>query len=290
LDLRQAWAGVGSEDGLWDLKVGRQRLAFGTERVVGASEWGNTARVFDAVRLGIHRGRDRVDFFASSVVNNDADRWDHHQQGNNLHGVYGSLGSILHGAKLEPYLLLRTSPIAVSELGTPGKYMSWTGGLRSAGVVRQNWSYEAELIHQKGRISASRLSAWAATIQVQKLFSSVRWRPSALAEANYASGDKNRSDNVVHTYDQLYPTNHGIYGVADQIGRRNTKNIRGGIWLRPEKWLTLKVEAHSFWLANRNDGLYAAGGNVSVAAPTGGAASVDVGRELDFIADLKISR
>ncbi|MBL8176607.1 MAG: alginate export family protein, partial [Bryobacterales bacterium] len=76
LDLRQAWAGLGSESKLWDLRVGRQKMAFGSERVIGAGEWGNTARVFDAGRLALHRGKDRVDVFASSVVVADVDHWD----------------------------------------------------------------------------------------------------------------------------------------------------------------------------------------------------------------------
>jgi hypothetical protein len=54
-DIRQAYARLGREAGWWDVKAGRQRLIFGSERVVGAAEWGNTARVFDAVRLAVHR-------------------------------------------------------------------------------------------------------------------------------------------------------------------------------------------------------------------------------------------
>lgn len=283
LDIRQAWVGVGSEESLWDLRVGRQRMAFGSERVIGAAEWGNTARVFDAVRLALHHGPDRVDLFASSVVNVDVEHWDHHQQGNNLHGAYASIGSVIPGVKLEPYLLYRTNPNA-------GKYHSWTGGLRSAGKVRKNWGYEGELIKQNGSLSGRHLTAWAATAQLQRNFGSLHWQPTLMGEVNYATGDKSRTDNEVNTYDQLYPTNHGIYGIADQIGRRNTKNVRGGIWLHPEKWLTLKAEGHSFWLASRHDGLYAFNGVMTVAAPAAGAVSADVGRELDLLSEVKLSR
>lgn len=289
LDLRQAWVGVGDEGGLWDLKVGRQRLSFGSERVIGAAEWGNTARVFDAVRLGLHRGKDRLDLFASSLVNNDADQQNHHQQGNNLHGAYASLGSLLPGSKVEPFVLLRTSPLVRSEAGVAGKYLSWTWGLRSAGAVRKSWSYEGEILLQRGNVSSSRLSAWAATIQVQRLFTRLRWQPSLLAEYNYASGDNGRGDNVVNTFDQLYPTNHYFYGIADQVARRNMKNVRGGVWVHPRKWLTLKAEGHSFWLANRNDAFYLFNGNVSVPAVAGGARVTHAGQELDVIGEVKLS-
>lgn len=283
LDLRQAWVGIGTENKLWDLRVGRQRLAFGSERVIGASEWGNTARVFDAARLALHRGHDRVDIFASSVVAADTDHWDHHQQGNNLHGAYASIGSLLPGSQLEPYVLFRTNHNA-------GGLHTWTEGMRSAGAVHKDWRYEAELIKQTGSVGPRHLSAWAGTLQGQRLLRTLRWQPTLMAEGNYATGDKDPKDAVVNTFDQLYPTNHGIYGIADQVGRRNNKNLRGGVWLHPEKWLTLKTELHSFWLASRYDSLYAFNGAALVPAVAGGAASTDVGRELDLLSEIKLSR
>jgi hypothetical protein len=261
-DVRQAYVRLGREDGWWDVKAGRQRLVFGSERVIGAAEWGNTARVFDAVRLGIHHKNDRVDLFSSSVVMNSTDTWDHHRDGNNLHGIYGSFGSWVTGAKVEPYLLLRT-----------GLNHNWTYGLRAAGTGGPRWSYEFESLGQGGR-------EWAGTAQIKRHFRERRWQPTLLGEANYASPN----------LDQLYPTNHGIYGVADQIGRRNTRNVRGGVWIQPTKRLVLKAEGHSFWLASSRSGLYAANGALLVPAVPGGARHTDVGPELDLLADIRLSR
>lgn len=289
-DLRQAYLFLGREGGWWDLKAGRQKMLYGSERVVGAAEWGNTARVYDAIRLGLHRRNDRVDIFSSSVVQNDADHWDHHQQGNNLHGIYASLGSPIPGSKLEPYALYRTIPRAVDETGAAGRAHSFTYGLRSAGAIQKAWTYEAEAQIQRGTIALSGLRAWATTVQLQRALGQFRWKPSLLGEFNYASGDPHRGDRTINTLDQLYPTNHGIYGVADQIGRRNTKNFRSGLWLRPEKWLTLKAEGHFFWLANSCDALYAFNGAVSVPAVKGCAASTYIGPELDLLADFKVSK
>jgi len=264
LDLRQAWVGIGSENSLWNLRVGRQRLAFGSERVIGAGEWGNTARVFDAARLALHRGKDRVDIFASSVVVADVDHWDHHQQGSNLHGAYASLGSLIPGSQVEPYVLYRTNHLT-------GLHF-WTEGLRSAGSVHKDYKYEAEFVHQE--------RGQAATLQVQRLFPRLAWQPTVMGEGNYAGPN----------FDQLYPTNHGIYGIADQIGRRNAKNIRCGLWLHPVKWLTVKTEGHSFWLADRFAALYAFNGAASVPAVAGGAVSTDAGKELDLLSEVRLSR
>lgn len=282
LDLRQAYVELGAEKGFAVLRAGRQKIAFGSERVVGAAEWGNTARVFDAVDLRLQRGADVLDIFSASVVAGDMDSWDHHQQGNNLHGFYASLGSLFPSARVEPYLLGRT-------LGRHRGH-SFTPGLRVAGDAGAYWSYEAEGLVQDGQLGQSPLHAWAATVQVQRKIGHLPWKPSVLGEYNYASGDRRPNDGVVNTFDQLYPTNHGIYGVTDQIGRRNTSNVRSALILRRNKWLTVRGEHHSFWLASRYDALYSASGAASVAAVPGGAAYTHVGREVDIVADMKLSR
>jgi hypothetical protein len=279
-DLRQAYVHFGTEGGWWEAKVGRQRIAFGGERLVGGSEWTNPARTFDAVRFTLHHKNNRVDIFSSSVVNADLDNWDHHRQGNDLHGIYAQLGSVIPNFKLEPYLLWRLDHSAKSH--------SWTPGVRLTGT-RGRFTFDNELVGQKGVVGANNLSAWATTVQVQyKLPGKLPYQPSLLGEYNYASGGKD--PGVVHTFDQLYPTNHGIYGIVDAIGRRNTQQVRGGLWIRPNKWLTLKGEGHSFWLANQYDGLYAANGTQTIAAPATGAISMHIGNEADILAEIKASK
>jgi hypothetical protein len=264
-------------------------LAFGSERVLGGSDWTNTARVFDAVKLEVHHGGNRVDIFSSSVVNPDREGWDHHAQGDNLHGGYASIATLVPKAKFEPYVLWRFSPRFNGDSVT-GHYRSVTVGARLAGTLRSDWAYELEILGQGGRISGQQLAAWGAEAQVRRQFPRAVWKPSLLAEYNFASGDRQRHDGPVNTLDQLYPTNHSIYGVVDAFGRRNMKNLRFGVWGQPRTWLTLKLEGHDFWLASRNDALYAATGAVSVAAVPGGALSRHVGKELDMLADVKLSR
>lgn len=258
--------------------------------MIGAGEWGNVPRVFDAVRLGLQHGRDRVDIFSSSVVHVDTGPWnDHHLAGDNLHGIYGSLGSVLPLAKLESYLLRRTSPSFPGQGGVSSALHSWTYGVRAVDEGTGRWGYEAEIIGQRGRTGRADLASWAFTAQAQRRWRERPWKPVAVAEINFASGDRNPNDARVQTFDQLYPTNHGIYGIVDQIGRRNTKNTRLGVWFEPHRRLTVRAEGHSFWLASRYDALYGAGGAAVIPGVPGGAASTDIGRECDISASWKPS-
>ena len=62
------------------------------------------------------------------------------------------------------------------------------------------------------------------------------------------------------TFDQLYPTAHDKYGLADQVGWRNIHDVRVGFDITPFKATPITVNYHSYWLAEERDALYAASG------------------------------
>jgi len=117
----------------------------------------------------------------------------------------------------------------------------------------------------------------------------VRFKPRILAEYNYASGDKNPRDGKRGTFDQLYPTAHDKYGLADQVGWKNTHHLRAGVELKPRsKWLVMEKYS-SWWLASPRDALYSAGG-VVLARVQDGSAGRFVGQELDSQAVYTLSK
>jgi hypothetical protein len=93
-----------SIQGWFDVLVGCQVFSFGDERVIGPSDWLNMGRTFDTVRVDLHHPGFRISMFVSSVIVGRDSVIDHHIQGNNLHGVYGSLTNVIPHATLEPYV------------------------------------------------------------------------------------------------------------------------------------------------------------------------------------------
>jgi hypothetical protein len=66
----------------------------------------------------------------------------------------------------------------------------------------------------------------------------IRYKPRFVLEYNYASGDGDSKDGKRGTFDQLYPTAHDKYGLADQVGWRNIHDARLGVEFKPRaKWL-----------------------------------------------------
>ena len=227
-NLRLAYVELGDSEKSTGLRVGRQELAFGSERLVGISNWSNTSRSFDAVRGTLHRGHFRLDAFAASVVVLHDGEVGMHRAGNNLHGLYGSLEDLIPGSVIEPYFFWRLAPAGQTEIGSGGKLDSKTIGVRWKGVIRAV-DYGADIVGQTGSEGTNNIRARASHLVIGYTLADVPLRPRFLAEYNYASGDHNPNDHTLGTFDQLYPTVHDKYGLADQFGWENMQHVRAGI-------------------------------------------------------------
>jgi len=68
-DLRQGYIEIGNAKQFpLTLKVGRQELSYGDERLIGTFDWNNFSRTFDAVKLRWEEKNWSLDAFASSVA------------------------------------------------------------------------------------------------------------------------------------------------------------------------------------------------------------------------------
>ena len=147
------------------------------------------------------------------------------------------------------------------------------------GKLPARLDYNVETALQRGSLGPDAISAWAGHWQLRESL------PGAGAAAhhgeyNFASGDANPTDGVRGTFDQLYPTAHDKYGLADQVGWRNIHHVRIGVDVTPIKATPIAVSYHYYWLAEARDALYAASG-APIARVIAGAASTRVGQEID---------
>lgn len=282
LDLRYAHVDAGNfEKSRLALRGGRQELTFGDQRLVGHANWLNTARSFDGVR-GVFRHKTlRIDGFAASVVAIDMDDVNRSGFGNYFYGIDAPLAVLPNGSVLEPYEFVRRSNNLATEAGAPGDLTSSTSGVRSAGKLSARTDYNVEAAIQRGSLGSDTISAWAGHALLGRTIPAGSLTYRAFGEYNYASGDRTPGDGIRGTFDQLYPTAHDKYGLADQVGWKNIHHLRTGLEVRPHTKLALAGSYHSFWLASPKDALYSAAGAVISRIPTG-AADRHVGQELDL--------
>jgi hypothetical protein len=279
-DLRMAFAQIGgSGKSPVVIRLGRQELAFGEQRLVGHVSWTNTARTFDAARVTLVRPAFRLDGFASRVVAVREGEFNRSGSGETFHGVYGALPKLVHNGAIEPYLLVRRVESLVSEGLVTGNLTSATIGARAVGKLPARFDYNTDLALQRGALASDDVRAWAGHWAVGRTLAT----KSALrvfGEYNYASGDAIAGDGVRGTFDQLYPTPHDKYGLADQIGWRNVHDARAGVDLKPTSKLTVSGGYHSWWRASITDHVYSASGAV-LARARAGVTARHIGQEID---------
>lgn len=283
-DIRTGFADIGNAKSPVTVRLGRQELAFGEQRLVGHLAWVNTGRSFDAARVTLRSKAGQVDVFGASLVRNLPDELDRSGNGNRFAGAYGSLTRLVPKGVVEPYVFVKRDVNLRSEIGALGTLLQTTVGTRVAGTLPARLDYGVEMAMQRGSLAADSIGAWAGHWQLRETLPG-RFSPKLTSEYNFASGDGNATDGRRATFDQLYPTGHDKLGLGDQVGWKNVHHVREGFEISPFKATPISLNYHSWWLASTTDGLYGANGAL-LARVAGGAASSHVGHELD----LQVSR
>jgi hypothetical protein len=280
LNLHQAYGDFGTEHVM--VRIGRQELIFGEQRLIGNLQWVNAARTFDGGRLTVRRAIGQFDVFAASVVAVQPDGFDKSGNGNALYGTYESLTGIIPKQAIEPYFLWRQSSNVKAELGGTWTIHQATTGVRIAGKLPATFDYSTEIAAQTGSVGPDKIKAWASHALLGKRLDAVPVQTRVFGEFNHASGDANQSDGTRGTFDQLYPTGHDKLGLSDQVGWKNINHARAGAEIKPSARWQLTGSYHSWWLASATDALYSASGAAIVRSPTGSAGR-HVGQELDGV-------
>ena len=288
LDLRQSYIEVATEGATAiDVRIGRQEMAFGSGRLIGASDWGNCSRSFDAARFTYARRGIKADFFEASPVLIDSSRFDRHKAGDHLFGSYFVFHRLISKSSVEPYYLLRRQLQIAGEHGETGNGTVSTAGIRSSGRLPLQMDYATEWAGQFGIYARDRISAMAGTYMLGWTVNESGAKPRLSIEFNHASGDHANKDGRRQTFDQLFASSHSVYGLADQVGWRNMRQLRGGFDFLVTRKVKVRADWNDFYLATVQDGLYNSSGTPTVLNRR--ATSTHVGREADFQALYQLS-
>ena len=291
-DLKLAYAEFGDPERNWiDVRVGRQIINY-NNTLLADSQWRDQARSYDAAVVNLHKDRYRLGIFAASVIVPLSQGISHHQEGNNVYGLYGGIDNILPKSVLEPFLLWRVQPSVAIETTAKirtGKQDEWAPGFRWKGRVHNDFDYSYEAVLERGSDGPNDIKAWAATGGVGYRFSQLPWRPRIFAQYDYASGDKNPTDGTHETFDTMYPTAHDRFGIADQVGWQNIVAYRAGVTIEPHRRWTVTAQYLDFWLASATDALYNSSGGV-VARDATGNSGTHVAQEVDTYTWYEINR
>ncbi|MBV9770989.1 MAG: alginate export family protein [Bryobacterales bacterium] len=293
LDLKLAYAEIGDPEHQWiSVRVGRQLINY-NNTIIANSEWRNQARSYDAVVTNLHLDRFRLGIFAASAVVPLDEGISHHQEGNNIYGMYGGIENLIApSSTLEPFVLWRVNPsVSVETAGKPttGHESEQAYGARWKGLAFHSLDYSVEGIREAGSAGSNSIRAWGTTDGIAYRFSEMYWKPRIFGQYDYASGDKHPNDGVHGTFDTMYPTAHDRFGISDQFGWQNIKAIRGGITVEPHNRWTVSAQYLDFWLASASDSLYNTSGG-SIVRNVLGTAGSHIGEEADIYTWYELNR
>lgn len=306
VDLHQGYLLLGGTKDLpISLKVGRQELSYGDERLIGAFDWDNIGRVFDGAKLRYEQSSFWVDAFVSRVVVPNDNEFDQPNWDDWFSGVYASTRALVPKTELQLYFLAdNASANSPKRVTTAAKGNSprdiYTIGTRFQTLPGQlhAWDLNGEFAGQfgdfeyapgtPGVINGQRLSqlAYATHVEGGYTFDVQDLKPRFALGFDYASGDGDPKDQDHNTFVNLYPTNHKFYGAMDFLSWQNLLDPYLKASIVPVKGLSVALTYNVFWLANTGDFFY----QVNQAPRTTGGYGIHpqngnfAGQEIDLIA------
>lgn len=279
-DVFQGYAQGGKGRYVW--RIGRQVLAYGDGRLIASPEWNNYGRSFDAARFTFKASVESTDlFFGKTGFSYGV---------TTVPTLYGIYNVTKFSSKLSSdlYMLLKNDRVSGENLSV------FTLGARPVIDLIPHTHITLEPALQFGHFGGKSIGAWAyAAVATYTL--PLTMAPRLTVEYDFASGGNPANPTHYNTFDQLFPAPHGKSGILDYMGWRNMRHWHFGAAVSPTKRLNLSLDGHFLSLADARDYWYGVNGapvkgssGTPLLSPTG-AAGRDIGTEIDFVADYKVS-
>lgn len=252
------------------LRVGRQELSYGEERLVGAFGWSNIGRSFDAGKIRLGWESFWIDgFFA----------WNERGAGNEyLSGLYGSWKAAPNLTE-EAYLFYLRDNDGDGVAGVTGLDLATIGDRVVGTFLDQKLDYGIEAALQLGKTQPNSHLAYAAHAAGGYTFQT-KAKPRVGIEYNFASGNDPGTGRV-ERFNNLFPTNHDKYGFIDFASWRNIHDASPSFRFKPFEGAQVETAYHLFLLPEPADGLFRATGAQLRAGAAG--ASTLAGHEVDLL-------
>jgi len=249
-DLFQAY--LQYDIGDFALRVGRQNLVYGDQRLLGRLGWQDISRTFDGLKAMYKSGSVKLDVFAvhpadivSMTPKTTAPQgkslvtWEDRR----LVGVYGTY-SIAPKSGVDAYFINWRH----NQNATVGKGRNMnTFGTRLFGEWN-GFDATAETVFQTGTW-ANNVSQKASAYAVKVGYTFATWKTRLGVEYDYSPGDDKADPTTHKTFVFPFHTNHGHYGEMDLFSWANMKDLRFSLKTSPVKGLTLIGNAHLLYLA-----------------------------------------
>jgi len=276
------------------IRVGRQLLDYGSQRMVSRLDWANTERNFEGARFYTSWNDSFIDAFVTRPLNAAAGSplrsrsFDHADQSAMFSGLYGSTKSESLGEFDLYWLFLDETEPQITKLD--GSFHTIGGRWNVEMPTEQGdwsarWLFELEGAGQFGRDNflaggnGQDVAAGALSLVGGTRLGSDEHSLTLTGFCWVGSGDSNANDGRINTWHILYPDSHGYWGLIDNLSGSNLTDLGLQAKFSPVEDVTFDVQWHRFHKTRTDDFVYDVQG-----LPIPGTANTpgDIGSELDL--------
>ncbi len=243
-----------------NIRVGRQELLFGSQRIVSVREGPNNRLSFDAANLTLRSKRIETHMLYGNPVSIQNGFFDDHlNTSQKIWIFYNAIPNIKHIGTLDAYYIGYANALK--------RYTTSSGAeLRHSFGIRlfkrtNSYFYDFESLYQFGRFGSKKINAYTSSIDVGYICTLSKLKPTIRLKTELISGDKDENDQVLNTFNPLFPRG-AYFGLAALIGPVNLIDFHPSVAIQLTKNLNFSFDYDVFWRFSVNDGIY--GPNVAV--------------------------
>jgi len=259
LDLHQGF--VDLSFGPVTVRAGRQELAFGSQRLISVRDGPNVRQTFDGGTVVVQQGAWRANGFGTRYVRTDTGVFDDSSDtGRSLWGVYAVRSLSQEETKgVDLYYLGYRRTAATFDQGQ-GREVRHSWGARFW-QTSSALDYNFEALFQTGHFVNTTIRAWGVASDTGYHIESAPGRPRLGFQANITSGDRDRNDNRLGTFNPLFPRG-GYFGLIASAGPSNHLDVHPLVTLSPRDDVVMNAGWLFFWRHRIDDGIYATSGSL----------------------------
>ncbi|CAI2768664.1 Alginate export [Flavobacterium collinsii] len=249
LNLHQAFAELKLTN--WNFRLGRQEIYYGNHHLITLREGPNTRQAFDGLVVKHKFKNGTFDFFAVSKVVSKQYIFDDQSMHDGLYGIYGT--QYFSNSKFGvDYFLVDFQSNARRYNYQSGFEDRQTYGIRLFSSLK-TINFEFEAAYQTGKFNDLTIEAYTIAANINVTVLPAKKTIIGFA-ANIASGDKDRGDNKLNTYNLLYAK--PAYGLVAPLGATNIISFGPYIKINPVRKLNILTQVYFMERNSNQDGTY----------------------------------
>ncbi len=238
----------------WLMRIGRQEMGYGNNRMLTFREGPNTRLTYDAVLVKHSTRKRKIDFIALTPVISRNDVFDDQSFKDVIVGIYITENLIAQKLLLDYYFInFKSNQRRYNFINDDENRQSY--GFR---IFSNNptLNYEIESTYQSGKFVSKKISAFGLSTDLNFLISAKKKIIIGFG-ANYFTGDKSKTDNKLNTYNLIF--SKPSYGLAAPIGSSNIINVNPYIKITPLKEINIYTGVYIMGRQSNQDGTYSPG-------------------------------